>query len=173
MRRTIALAIATMFLAVPLAAQEVGRSTFIDREGKDVGSLTVEHGSGATLLLLTLHDLPPGPHAIHIHAAGTCTPPTFDSAGPHWNPSSHQHGKDNPKGKHAGDLDNLNIPADGKLEIQIPLPGIALRGDGGLLDQDGAALVIHAGPDDYKTDPSGNSGDRIACAPIQFPDRDE
>jgi len=84
-----------------------------------------------------------------------------------------QHGKDNPKGAHAGDLNNLTIPANGKLELQIDMPGIALRGEGGLLDEDGASLVIHANPDDYKTDPSGNSGARIACAPISIPDREE
>ena len=91
----------------------------------------------------------------------------------YFNPAGHQHGKDNPKGAHAGDLNNLTIPANGKLELQIDMPGIALRGEGGLLDEDGASLVIHANPDDYKTDPSGNSGARIACAPISIPDREE
>jgi Cu-Zn family superoxide dismutase len=174
MQRTALLtAIAMVGLATPLAAQNVGRSTFINAEGKEVGSLTVEHIASGTMFLLSLHDLPPGVHAIHIHSVGTCTPPSFDSAGPHWNPASHQHGKENPKGKHAGDLDNLTIPANGTLDLQIDLPGIALRGEGGLLDEDRASLVIHAGPDDYKTDPAGNAGARIACAPIEFPDREE
>lgn len=171
--RSIAVALAALGLAVPVAAQNVGHSAFINAQGKEVGTLTAEHIASGTMFLLKLHDLPPGVHGMHIHGVGQCTPPSFDSAGPHWNPASHQHGKDNPKGKHAGDLDNITIPADGKLELQIDMPGIALRGDGGLLDQDGAAIVIHAGPDDYKTDPTGNSGARIACAPVQFADREE
>lgn len=171
--RWTAVAIAAVGLAVPAAAQDEGRSTFINAQGKEVGTLAVEHIASGTMFLLKLHDLPPGVHGMHIHSIGKCTPPAFDSAGPHWNPAGHQHGKENPKGKHAGDLDNITIPADGKLELQIDMPGISLRGDGGLLDEDGASIVIHANPDDYKTDPAGNAGARIACAPIQFPDRQE
>jgi Cu-Zn family superoxide dismutase len=166
-------AIAAMGLAMPAMGQENGRGTFINAEGKQVGTLTVEHMPSGTMFLLKLHDMPPGVHGIHIHSIGQCTPPSFDSAGPHFNPAGHQHGKDNPKGAHAGDLNNLTIPADGKLELQIDMPGIALRGQGGLLDEDGASIVIHANADDYKTDPSGNSGARIACAPITIDDREE
>lgn len=166
-------AMAAIGLAAPAIAQESGRGKFIDAQGKEVGSLTVDHMPSGTMFLLKLHDLPPGVHGMHLHAIGTCTPPSFDSAGPHWNPAGAQHGKDNPKGKHAGDFDNITIPADGKLELQVVLQGTALRGPGGLLDEDGAAIVIHANPDDYKTDPSGNSGTRIACAPIQIVDRED
>ena len=166
-------AIAAMGLATAALGQETGRGTFINAQGKNVGTVTVEHMASATMFLLKLYDLPPGVHGIHIHAVGQCTAPSFDSAGPHFNPDGHQHGKENPKGPHAGDLNNITIPADGKLEIQIDMPGIALRGQGGLLDEDGASIVIHANPDDYKTDPSGNSGARIACAPITIDDREE
>lgn len=166
-------AIAAMGLAAPAMGQGSGRGTFINAEGKSVGTLTAEHMASGTMFLFKLHDLPPGVHGMHIHSIGKCTPPSFDSAGGHWNPASHQHGKDNPKGKHAGDLDNITIPANGKLELQVDMPGIALRGQGGLLDEDGASIVIHAKPDDYKTDPSGNSGGRIACAPIEIDDRAE
>ncbi|MBX3024037.1 superoxide dismutase family protein [bacterium] len=166
-------AIAAVGLAAPAMGQETGRGTFINAEGKNVGTLTVEHMPSGTMFLLKLHDLPPGVHGMHIHSVGKCMPPTFDSAGPHFNPAGHQHGKENPKGPHAGDLDNITIPADGKLELQVDLPGVALRGAGGLLDEDGASIVIHANPDDYKTDPSGNSGARIACAPITLDEREE
>ena len=166
-------AIAAMGLATAAMGQEVGRGTFINAQGKEVGTLTVEHMPNQTMFLFKLHDLPPGVHGMHIHAVGQCTPPSFDSAGPHFNPAQQQHGKENPKGPHAGDLNNITIPADGKLELQIDMPGIALRGQGGLLDEDGASIVIHASPDDYKTDPSGNSGARIACVTITIADREE
>jgi Cu-Zn family superoxide dismutase len=155
-------------LAAPAFAQpEASESKFINSEGKDVGTLHISHMASATIFLLNLHDMPPGVHGIHIHAVGTCTPPSFDSAGPHFNPGNSQHGSKNPKGPHAGDLQNITIPANGKLETSITLAGmLQLDGQGGMLDGDGASIVIHANADDYTTDPSGNSGPRIACAKI-------
>ncbi|MFN8643015.1 MAG: superoxide dismutase family protein [Candidatus Binatia bacterium] len=148
------------------------RDVFVNAQGKEVGTLTVEHMPSGTMFLLKAR--PARRRARRAHPRrGTCTPPSFDSAGPHWNPAGAQHGKDNPKGKHGGDLDNLTIPANGKLEPQVVLPGTALRGAGGLLDEDGASIVIHANPDDYKTDPSGNLGARIACALIEIDDRQD
>ena len=153
---------------------DVARNEFIDAKGKTVGTVTIEHFPSATLLLIKVQGLPPGVHGIHIHAMGQCTPPAFDSAGPHFNPANRQHGMKNPKGHHGGDLPNITIPADGNLETQIVVQGeMTLRGENGLLDGDGASLVIHAGPDDYTTDPSGNSGARIACAVLDLPDRND
>jgi Cu-Zn family superoxide dismutase len=115
--------------------------------------------------------LPHGIHGIHVHAVGRCEPPDFASAGPHWNPEGKKHGLSNPQGPHAGDLPNVDVAADGVLGQAVTLANATLTGPAGdprvLLDADGAALVIHAQADDNMTDPSGNSGARIACAVIQ------
>jgi Cu-Zn family superoxide dismutase len=115
--------------------------------------------------------LPHGLHAIHVHSVGRCNPPDFASAGAHWNPSGRKHGLNNPAGPHAGDLPNVEVAANGVLSATVTLPNASLFAPpgmpGALLDVDGAALVIHAQADDYITDPSGNSGSRIACAVIR------
>ena len=109
-------------------------------------------------------NLSSGSLGAHVHMTGACTPPDFASAGGHWNPTGRQHGRDNPQGMHMGDLPNLLIGTDGRGMIEITVPGAQITGGANaLLDEDGAALVIHAGPDDMMTDPSGNSGGRIAC----------
>lgn len=108
--------------------------------------------------------LPEGEHGAHIHMTGQCEAPAFESAGAHWNPTNREHGSENPQGSHAGDMPNLTVAADGSGSLQYLIPGAVLTGGGvALFDADGAALVIHADPDDMRTDPSGNSGDRIAC----------
>ena len=154
------------------AQPEVSKANFINSQGKNVGTVTIEHMASATVFLLNLHDLPPGVHAIHIHSVGKCDPPSFDSAGPHYNPTNAQHGFHNPKGPHTGDLPNITIPASGKLETQVVVAGMRQwEGEGGILDGDSSSLIIHASPDDYKTDPSGNSGARIACAALDVAQR--
>jgi superoxide dismutase, Cu-Zn family len=161
-------------LAARVGAQEVAEGKFINGQGKEVGTVHIEHMPSATLFLLDLHDMPPGAHGIHIHSVAKCDPPTFDSAGPHFNPTNSQHGMKNPKGPHAGDLPNITIPASGKLETTIMVAGMRQwDGEGGMLDGDGASLIIHANPDDYMTDPSGNSGARIACAKLDLPQRQD
>jgi Cu-Zn family superoxide dismutase len=109
--------------------------------------------------------LAPGTYGVHLHAVGRCDPPAFASAGPHWNPAARQHGKDNPMGMHMGDLPNLVVGADGRGSYEFAIADATFAGPGAdaLLDADGAAVVIHAQADDYRTDPSGNSGARIAC----------
>ena len=159
-------------LAGRVSAQEVAEGKVINSQGKQVGTVRIEHMASATLILLNLHDMPPGVHGIHIHAVGKCDPPSFDSSGPHFNPAKAQHGFKNPKGPHAGDLPNITIPANGKLETQVVVTAVMQwDGDGGILDGDGSSLIIHANPDDYTTDPSGNSGARIACAKLDLPER--
>jgi superoxide dismutase, Cu-Zn family len=107
--------------------------------------------------------LAPGHYGVHLHAVGRCEGPGFESAGPHWNPTGRQHGKLNPQGPHLGDLDNLDVDESGAGRLEFRIAGTPISGPQGLLDADGAAVVIHANADDYRTDPSGNSGARIAC----------
>lgn len=129
-------------------------------DGQDVGKAVAEEVDGAIRVMVETHGLPKGTHGTHIHTVGKCDAPDFASAGGHWNPTQHQHGKENPMGPHAGDMPNLQVGEDGTDRTIFTLPGGTFQG---LMDEDGAALVVHASADDYKTDPSGNSGGRIAC----------
>lgn len=151
--------------SVDVAADTVGRAmaTLRDAQGQEIGTLMVEQAGGGVRITGGLSGLPEGEHGLHVHAVGRCEPP-FESAGPHWNPGNRQHGAQNPQGPHAGDLANLVVTGDGIGNVDTSVSG-RLRGD--VLDADGAAIVVHADPDDYRTDPSGNSGARIACGVIQ------
>ena len=111
----------------------------------------------------------PGEHAIHIHERGDITP-DIEAAGEHWNPTNAQHGFENPEGPHAGDLENIVVNEDGSASYQTTSRLITLAGDANsssLLDSDGSALVIHERADDYRTDPAGDSGDRVAAGIIR------
>jgi len=108
-----------------------------------------------------------GQHGFHIHEVGKCTPPAFLSAGGHFNPTGAKHGLLDPDGPHAGDLPNLWIEADGSADYTVTTNLITLGpGKRSVFDKNGSALLIHTGPDDYITDPAGDSGDRIACGVI-------
>jgi Cu/Zn superoxide dismutase len=111
--------------------------------------------------------LQPGPKALHIHQVGRCESPSFESAGQHFNPGGAQHGAANPRGPHAGDLPNITIDETGRGRLEVLVERFSIRaGPDSLFDADGSAIVIHAAPDDMNTDPSGNSGARIACGPL-------
>jgi Cu-Zn family superoxide dismutase len=117
---------------------------------------------------LEVTGMPRGTYAAHVHAVGACNPPDFTSAGPHWNPTGSQHGKNNPAGMHKGDLPNLTIGADGRGSMEYAIPASVITGGANpLMDADGAAVVIHAQADDYRTDPAGNAGARIACGVLR------
>lgn len=128
--------------------------------GADVGTVTATEMAGGIQIRVDARAMPAGTHGAHVHTIGRCDAPDFTTAGGHWNPTGKQHGTSNPAGPHAGDAPNLTIGADGSGALTIMLPAGTMDG---LLDADGAAFVIHANADDYKTDPSGNSGGRIAC----------
>ncbi len=141
-----------------------------DASGKTVGTarLTEAEPGGGPRLELEVRGLPPGEHGVHIHETGTCEPPDFESAGGHYNPESRQHGDENPAGPHAGDLPNMTVSADGSGTLEETVERVTLSdGPHSLFDDDGSTLVVHAGPDDYRTDPAGNSGDRVACGVIR------
>lgn len=131
-----------------------------DATGREVGTARVRQVGDGVQVSLQGAGLTAGTHGAHLHAVGRCDPPDFASAGPHWNPTGRQHGKDNPAGMHKGDLPNLTIGSDGRGNLESSVEGSTLAD---LLDADGTAVVVHATADDYRTDPSGNSGGRIAC----------
>lgn len=135
----------------------------VDAAGASIGAIQAEPRAGGAYLRIAVQGLAPGDHGLHLHGVGRCEGPKFQSAGAHWNPGGKQHGHLNPEGAHAGDLPNLTASSNGRGAINFLVSG------GSLADGDGTALVIHAKPDDYRTDPTGNSGDRIACAVIAAP----
>lgn len=161
----------SLVAAVPLTAAAAGPSAealLKNAEGKDVGTATFTPAKGGVKVHVQVSDLPPGKHGIHIHAAGQCEPPEFQTAGGHFNPSGKKHGLHNPEGAHAGDLPNLTVGKNGKAKATFVAKGATLgEGEGSLFGPDGTSLVIHAGPDDEKTDPAGNSGARMACGVIE------
>jgi superoxide dismutase, Cu-Zn family len=136
-------------------------------QGEVVGTATLSEVTGGLRIVVTVRGLPPGEKGVHIHEAGRCEPPAFASAGGHLNPGQRQHGLLNPAGPHAGDLPNIRIDPDGSGRLETLNDRITLEaGPISLFDADGSVLVIHGAADDHRTDPTGNSGGRIACGVI-------
>jgi superoxide dismutase, Cu-Zn family len=138
-----------------------------NRDSVRVGIATFSAGDSGAWLGLSVSGLSPGKHGLHIHETGTCLTPDFKSAGGHLNPAGKQHGLKNPQGPHAGDLPNLLIEPDGSADTSFAINPALLRDSTGIFGPQGAALVIHADSDDQQTDPSGGSGDRVACGVIE------
>ena len=136
--------------------------------GTSLGALTLTDTPAGIRVHGKLKGLPPGDHAIHLHTTGQCDAPKFESAGGHWNPTNTQHGSKSPGGPHLGDLPNITVARDSSVTIDATTPGGSLAGQNPLLDDDAAAVVVHAKPDDYQSQPAGNAGDRIACGVVQL-----
>ena len=149
------------------AAAEMANAALKDRSGKAVGDVDLVQTANGVLLKLSIKGISPGEHAFHIHAVGKCETP-FESAGPHFNPGNHKHGIMSGPG-HAGDMPNLHVLQSGELTVEVLNSAVTLEKGkpNSLFDSDGSSIVIHDKPDDYKSDPAGNAGDRIACGVIQ------
>lgn len=143
-----------------MAGAQTATATLAMADGTPAGSATATPTAEGLAITVSVTGVPAGAHGVHVHMTGKCEGPKFESAGGHWNPSSSQHGLENPKGAHAGDMPNLTAAADGTGNLSFTLKSGTMAQ---LLDADGSAFVVHAAADDQKTDPSGNSGDRIAC----------
>lgn len=146
-----------------LPTERMGSATLQLASGVPAGTAQLL-GSGTELnVTIALAGLPPGVHGAHLHMVGSCEGPGFTSAGGHLNPHGRQHGSDNPAGAHLGDLPNVTIGASGTGTVSATLSDVRAEALAAIFDEDGTAVVVHALPDDYRTDPAGASGDRVAC----------
>jgi superoxide dismutase, Cu-Zn family len=165
----IALAV-ILFLSIHTAsanAQNQARADIKNAEGKTIGTASLRGTKDGVLLTVNVNGLPEGLHAVHVHSVGKCEGPAFTSAGPHFNPLNKKHGLENPAGPHAGDLPDIYVEKNGVGRYEVLLDRITLgSGETSIFDADGSAIVIHVTADDNVTDPTGDSGDRIACGVI-------
>jgi Cu-Zn family superoxide dismutase len=161
-------ALALAACAASAAAQSTAKGIFVDRKGDTIGSATLVQTPAGVLIAVEIRGLPTGELAFHVHERGACEPDKgFETAGGHYNPRGHAHGYRADKGPHAGDMPNQVVPESGVLRAQVLNHMVTLeKGEATLFDADGSALVLHAKPDDYRSQPAGAAGDRIACAVV-------
>lgn len=150
------------------AAPKSAHADIVNAQGQTIGTAKITPTRGGVRLVVNVEQLPAGVHAIHIHTAGKCEGPAFTSAGGHFNPTGKMHGMLNPQGAHLGDLPNFTVGANGRGRARIEAKGVTLgEGANSLFHEGGTSVVVHEKADDYKTDPAGNAGARIACGVIQ------
>ena len=161
-------ALALLVLTSLPAAAQSAKAALKNADGKDVGTAELTQTPAGVLIRLDIKGLQPGERAFHVHAAGKCEPP-FTSAGGHFNPGGKKHGIMAKDGHHAGDMPNLHIPSSGALQVEVINSAITLEKGkpNSVFGPDGTALIIHAGKDDYKSDPTGEAGGRVACGVIR------
>jgi Cu-Zn family superoxide dismutase len=158
-----------LFLWIDMAdaAQAQARADIKNAEGKSIGTASLRETKEGVVMTVNVKGLPQGLHAVHIHSVGKCEGPAFTSAGPHFNPTDKKHGLKNPEGPHAGDLPDMLVNKDGRGRYEALTDSITLgSGATSIFDADGSTIIIHVTADDNVTDPTGNSGDRIACGVI-------
>lgn len=149
------------------AALDTARATFAGTGGQQIGDARLIGTPHGVLVQAHLESFPPGTHAFHLHETGSCAP-DFTASGGHFNPHDTGHGFLDGDGRHVGDLPNVHVPESGDLDVELLADLATLDGgEAALLDEDGAAIVVHAGADDYRTNPAGGGGERIACAVIR------
>ena len=166
--RNLIVAVAVALAAAPAAAQTVAVADMLNSAGEMIGDVTLqETASGGVLVRVDIESLPPGSHAFHIHETGRCVAPDFTSAGGHY-AGDKAHGFMHEDGPHPGDFPNVEVGDDGSLRLTFYNDRIGVSdGENPVLDSDGSAVVIHAGPDDYRSQPAGAAGPRIACGVIE------
>ena len=165
MNRTLAILSMMGFAGTIGVSAQMKHVDLTDVKGNNVGMAMISPAKGGGVSIdLTLKGLPPGEHALHLHEVAKCEPPTYKSAGAHFNPAKKKHGVLNPDGPHAGDMANFKVAANGTAQTTITNKNVTMNsGANSIL---GTALVIHQGADDMKTEPAGNAGDPIACGAI-------
>ena len=166
----IGLTASLMLGSIATAEDQAAYATMINDKGESIGiARLVESASGDVRVTVELKGITPGEHGFHVHETGTCKTPDFESAGGHFNPTDKMHGMEVPTGPHAGDLPNVIVSADGSGRVNTLNPYLTLAqgSETSLIKEGGTALIVHAGSDDYDSQPTGGAGPRLACGEIQ------